>query len=304
MNKELENLKKEYNDIPIPKELKSRVEQVVRTGREEEKKQQRRSKKRKQWKFFRSAATVSAAAALCIIVLANSSAETAYALENMPIIGAFSQVVTFRTFEDRQGDYEAKINTPKVKEEEGEKKHLKEGKENLNKTMEEYTAEIKKAYESDIKAAGGVGKEAVNTDYKVLIDDERLLSIRIDTSITMAGSNSFTEIYHLDKITGLQVSLKDFFREDSEYLTKLSEDLIRQMKKANDEEGAAYFLDSEYGVENMFTRLSPEQNFYWTKEGNLVFVFDKYQVSAGYMGMPELVVERSVFENDLKEEWK
>lgn len=302
MNKKIENLKRQYEEIPVPEELKGRIEEAIRQGKEDAKMDTKM--KRNSWQLVcRKGGLVAAAAMLSIVVLSNSSAKTAQALENIPVIGAISRVVTFRTFEDKRGDYEAKIETPRVESEAEEKKHLIQGKDGLNQTMEAYTEQIKKAYEEDMEAFGELGKEAVNTSYQVLADNERLLSIRIDTTIAVGSSDSYTKIYHLDKITGNQMALKDFFKADSEYLQVISDALLEQMRKAN-AEGEDYLVDSETAKEFDFTTLEPEQNCYWTEDGALVIVFDKYQVAAGYMGMPELTVERAVFEDCLKAEWR
>lgn len=304
MNQKMEELKRQYEEIPMPEELKGKVEEAIKRGQEAERRE-KYSKKRGGWfLILRGGGAVAAAALLSIVVLSNTSAETAYALENIPVIGAISRVVTLSTFADKQGDYEASIDTPKIESEEGEKKNLTEGKVNLNQTMADYTETIEKAYEADLKAAGDLGKETVDTSYQVLTDNKRLLSIRIDTTVVMASSNAFSKIYHLDKTTGKQLVLKDFFRQDSNYIDVLTESLLKQMKKANEEEEAAYFIDTEYGDEFNFTQLDPEQNCYWDEKGNLVVVFDKYQVSAGCMGMPELTVDRNVFSECLKPEWK
>ncbi|MFW5631689.1 MAG: RsiV family protein, partial [Acetivibrio ethanolgignens] len=280
MNQKMEELKRQYEEIPMPEELKGKVEEAIKRGQEAERRE-KYSKKRGGWLLIlKGGGAVAAAALLSIVVLSNTSAETAYALENIPVIGAISRVVTLSTFADKQGDYEASIDTPKIESEEGEKKNLTEGKVNLNQTMADYTETIEKAYEADLKAAGDLGKETVDTSYQVLTDNKRLLSIRIDTTVVMASSNAFSKIYHLDKTTGKQLVLKDFFRQDSNYIDVLTESLLKQMKKANEEEEAAYFIDTEYGDEFNFTQLDPEQNCYWDEKGNLVVVFDKYQVSA------------------------
>lgn len=304
MNQKMEELKRQYEEIPVPEELKGKVEEAIKRGQEAEKREKYRKKRGGWLLILKGGGAVAAAALLLIVVLSNTSAETAYALENIPVIGAISRVVTLSTFADKHGYYEANIDTPKIESEEGEKKNLTEGKDSLNQIMADYTEEIEKAYEADLKAAGDFGKQAVDTSYQVLTDNERLLSIRIDTTVVMAGSNAFSKIYHLDKTTGKQLVLKDFFEQDSNYIDVLTEDLLKQMKKANEEAEAAYFIDTEYGDDFNFTQLDPEQNCYWDEKGNLVVVFDKYEVSAGCMGMPELTVDRNVFLEYLKPEWR
>lgn len=304
MNQKIEELKQQYEEIEVPKELKGKVEEAIKRGQEAERRR-RYSKKRRRWQtVLKSSGAAVAAALLFLMILCNTSAEMAYALESIPVIGAVSRVVTLRTFEDKRGEHEARIDTPRVESKEGERKNLVEGKEKLNQRMADYTETIKKAYEADLEAMDDLGKQAVDTGYQVLMDNERLLSIRIDTTIVMAGTDAFSKIYHLDKISGKQLELKDFFKQDSNYIDVLTKDIQEQMRKANKEENASYFIDTEYGDDFNFTKLDPEQSCYWDEEGNLVLVFDKYQVSAGCMGMPEITVNRSAFLDCLKPEWR
>ena len=39
-----------------------------------------------------------------------------------------------------------------------------------------------------------------------------------------------------------------------------------------------------------FTELSPDAKFYINGEGNVVIVFDEYEIAPGYMGFPEFEI--------------
>ena len=54
----------------------------------------------------------------------------------------------------------------------------------------------------DLAAGGDLGHEYVYSDFQVLRDSNRLLSVCIRTDIVMASTNSFVKIYHLDKLPG------------------------------------------------------------------------------------------------------
>ena len=47
------------------------------------------------------------------------------------------------------------------------------------------------------------------------------------------------------------------------------------------------------------TALGAEQNFYFDNDGNLVIVYSKYEVAPGYMGCPEIVIDKDDFEKYL-----
>ena len=87
------------------------------------------------------------------------------------------------------------------------------------------------------------------------------------------------------------VELADLFREDGDWQAALEGELLRQMEERK-EEG---FFPEE------FCGLGEKQNFYWNESGELVLVFDEYTVAAGYVGMPEFVIEKAVYQDFLKE---
>lgn len=68
-------------------------------------------------------------------------------------------------------------------------------------------------------------------------------------------------------------------------------------------------LSAEYWVENAeigldFVTLDDRHNFYWDKDGNLVIVFDKYEVAPGSMGTPEFVINKDAVSDILKPEYR
>ena len=84
------------------------------------------------------------------------------------------------------------------------------------------------------------------------------------------------------------MTLADLFAAGSDYVSALSAEVLRQMQqRMQEDETAAYFPEE-------LTAISPEQNFYWNADGNLVLVFDEYTIAAGFMGMPEFVIPESV----------
>lgn len=53
------------------------------------------------------------------------------------------------------------------------------------------------------------------------------------------------------------------------------------------------------GLGQSITALGAEQNFYSDNDGNLVIVYSKYEVAPGYMGCPEIVIDKDDFEKYL-----
>ena len=64
-----------------------------------------------------------------------------------------------------------------------------------------------------------------------------------------------------------------------------------------------YWFDESIIGED-YVSVDSEHNFYFTENGDIVIVFDKYEVAPGYMGTPEFTVSKDVLGNSLKPEFK
>ena len=64
-----------------------------------------------------------------------------------------------------------------------------------------------------------------------------------------------------------------------------------------EDETKVYWVDSTETPYWNWEGIKEDQNFYLDGDGNLVVVFDEYEVAPGYMGAQEFTVQRSVFEN-------
>ena len=149
----------------------------------------------------------------CVTALANSSYEIAAAMSKIPVIGALTRVVTFRTYEDEKNDFNAYVEIPKI---EGLGKVTNE----LNRQIKEYTDGIIKQYEDGKNAAGDeeidalTAKYALTTGYETVTDTEDYFSIKVWTTIAMGGSNSFDKYFTVDKKQGEIVTLEGLFEKN------------------------------------------------------------------------------------------
>ena len=62
-----------------------------------------------------------------------------------------------------------------------------------------------------------------------------------------------------------------------------------------------YWINDEFIGEDPIT-VSPDHNFYINNKGDLVIVFDKYEVGPGSMGTPEFIIEKEIINDILKPE--
>ncbi|MFV0344344.1 MAG: RsiV family protein [Anaerocolumna sp.] len=287
----MEHMKNSYQSIPIPSELKNKVQVAIQ-------KEKKESMKNRFIKYTKVAGISLAASMLTIIVLANSNTTISYAMEKLPIIGEITKVVNFRTYSDQTKDFQANIDVPQIEDDGNET--IKDAVDIVNKSVEEYTDDLIAQYEEDMKASNGKGNYAMDTSYKVVNDTDSIFTLRIDTVVAMAGTNSYSKFYHINKKTGEVFDLKDVFAENTDYVTLLSDNMKKQMvENMAKDEMISYF----YGLEDVgdlnFVAIKPDQNFYFSPDGELVLVFDKYEIAPGYMGEVEFTIPSDVI-NDVQ----
>lgn len=291
----LSEMKHDYETIPIPPELKERITDTMEWA----KKDVAFTSKKSSWlltfqdvslHFVSAAATI----LLLITVLANSGRSIAYAMEEIPFLGAIARIVTFREYTDSQNHMEANVKVPAVSVEDTQGNPLETATENFNRQIEAYTNQIIDAYEKDAAISGEEGRMALNLDYEIITDNERIFALRFDQVMVMAGTMHAVQIYNLDKTTGELLSLGNLFEEGSDYITPISDFLKEQMhnQMAADED-VSYFYETDMEELN-FTAIRPNENFYISKEGKLTLVFDKYEIAPGYMGSVEFEIPTEV----------
>lgn len=137
-------------------------------------------------------------------------------MEQIPIFGAIVKVVDFRMYLSKDNQMEAQVKIPHVQIENQNGEMMENATRNLNESIEKYTDEIIAAYEEDVKASGGEGMQAVDLDYEVVTDNDRLFSLQFHQTVTMAGASQSEKIYHIDKQSGKMITLKDLFQEDAD----------------------------------------------------------------------------------------
>ena len=278
----LEKLKEEYHNIPVP----ASARENMMAGIEKAKKEKRM---RIVIQFTKKTGLTAAAALLAITVMANVSPTTANAMENIPVLGTIAKVVTFRTFEDTKDNYEAKIDIPQVSI--GDQANTE-----VNKSIEEYANQLIAEYEKEVtEDVAGEGHYSVTSSYQVVTDNDKYLSLRINTTVIMASGADFVKIFTIDKATGQVVTLKDLFRDKADYIQALSDNIKEQMRaQMAADDSKMYFFESGEEAAEDFNQITGDESFYFNGNGELVLVFDEYTVAPGYMGVVEFTIPKSV----------
>ena len=279
----LESMRKEYESIPIPEDLEVRV----RAGMERAKQEQSNKQKPKShwYRVVQRAGLTAAAAMVGLVVLTNASPTVAYAMEQVPVLGAITRVFTFRTYEYQGDKTSAHVEVPQV---EG-------GGQELNDAIQSYTDTIIQQYEQDAglyqgDSQGETDHYTLDLTYTVVTDNDTLFALRFDQTQIMASGAESVKVYTVDKATGHILTLADLFRKDSGYLEVLTRAVQEQMAQRMEADPAVYYWLNDEVEEWNFTQLPPDTDFYVNEAGDLVLVFDEGEVAPMYMGVVEFTI--------------
>ena len=275
----------------IPDSVKNRIEQTLADLPE----------KKPVIKQIRMLPRIAAAAACFIFItlflLPNVSVAYAQALEQIPVIGDIVQVVTIRNYFYADDKHEMGIDVPQIEGEDSE------AVDYINKDVSELTTALVNQFYKDLEITGNNGYGSIHVDYEATTNTDRWFTLKLSVSETTASSNTYFEFYHIDKKQGKIVELGDLFNTD-----KFSDILVAEIKMqmqeqmANDE-NISYWINNS-GIGEEFATVSADHNFYWNENGDLVIIFDEYEVGPGSMGTPEFVIDRDVIKDILKSEFK
>ena len=124
-------------------------------------------------------------------------------------------------------------------------------------------------------------------DYDVMTNNADFLSFTMTYYTYTGGANGMTAVqaYNIDKKANKPVKLEDLFPLGANYVEVINKEIVKQIevRSQNDEE---MFFEGEMG----FKTISPTHNFY-LKDGNLVIIFEKYDIAPGAMGIPEFALD-------------
>lgn len=272
----MEMWKEEYDQIPVPQEARDRIEAGIMRARLEKKRSDR-------MKNMKRTGVTAAALVLTFGIAVNASPVVAQAMDGIPVIGSIARVVTIRNYnESTDNGMMADISVPQI-----------DGNVAANAEMDAYAKELISRYEAEVVAQLGQeeGHYALESSYEVVSDNDKYVSIRINTVETMASGAEFVKIFTVDKATGQTVSLKDYLNSP-EKLEAVSQNIKDQMAaQMAEDEGKVYFTEGEPGG---FTGLTGDENFYLNEAGELVIVFGEYEVAPGYMGVVSFTIPKDV----------
>ncbi|PKR84216.1 DUF3298 and DUF4163 domain-containing protein [Heyndrickxia camelliae] len=286
MDKKLEQLRNEYKNIPIPAELDDVVNNALI--------QSRRPRRIYPWILG------AVAAAAIFIVSLNTSPTFAKTLSDIPVIRNVVKVFTFKEFNVDDKNYNANLKTPGIKN--------LENKGLENSLNQKYIDENRKLYKdftqemNEMKKQGN-GHMSVDSGYEVKTDNDQILSIERYVTKIQASSDTTLKFDTIDKKKQILLTLPILFKND-QYIDVISKNIQEQMlQQMKEDPSKIYWIsgagDLDISQEEMFKKISANQNFYINKDHKLVIAFNQFDVAPGYMGTVEFVIPTKVISNIL-----
>lgn len=226
-----------------------------------------------------------AAAAFMLVIVPNTSAEAAYAMEQIPILGDVIRAVTIRNYQYEDDNFSADIEEVRL-----ENVKMEGSIQTINESIEEMTDRLIARFEEQVKQ--GEGHSGIYAGHEVVTDTDTWFTLRINVTEIEASGFQYQYYYHIDKTTGEIASLKDLFKEGADYITPISENIKEQMREQMQaDESKVYWVDSKEEMGHQFESVKADQNFYVNQDGQIVICFDEYEVAPGYMGLVEFTVD-------------
>jgi hypothetical protein len=279
MSDRLSELKRAYEETPVPQELHAMIERLC--GRE-----------RPRLRLWRPMALAAACALILFVVAINAMPAVAESLEEVPVLGPVVRVLTFASYRLEEQGVKARIDIAQitglenVELEEAINAELRADGQAL---LEQFHRDV-----AELKARFGE-QETIHitfeTYYDVKCANDEVFSLQVEYFWAAGGSDTQRKFYNIDQRTGELITLDALFVDGSDYLTVINDYLIAQMRAETREDGRSiYWVNDDDAAMDRFTGIRADHGFYISEAGKLVIAFDKYEVAPGYVGTPEFEI--------------
>lgn len=286
----VEDGKKAYESMEIPEELSGMVNGLIEAD-----------KRKRTGKTLRFLYRRGAAAAACAVLFAvglNTNAAFAQTASEIPVIGALARVLTIRSFQGTEGDYQMNVEVPAVEAEKGEAFADRVNAE-IETIVDRYTAQAKEefeAYKEAFFATGGTEEEwngrqmDIVVDYEVCYQQDPVLSLELVTAKGWVAASEERHYYNLDLEKEKELTLADVLGDD--WISVCNTEIDRQIREQiAADPGLSYFGYGDNDLaESKFRTVDGETDFYLNAAGEAVVVFPEYAIAPGYMGYREFII--------------
>ncbi|MDD5863069.1 MAG: DUF3298 domain-containing protein [Firmicutes bacterium] len=289
----LQEMKKRYDNIPIPDALSVRVQQAIGESRKKQPGKEHNSHRAWFPRAIRGIGTAAAAACVLFTVALNTMPAFAAEAAQLPVIGGLARVLTFRSYETEQDDIAVSVEIPSIEiiQRDTGIEVDAVNQEILNRCREYADAALDRAeaYRTAFLETGGTPEEwaqhniQITVGYEIKHQDEKYLSFVVRGNENWSNAYQEACFYNLDLSTGAYVTLKDLLGDNYEALANES---IRQQIREREAAGESFFPEDAGG----FTGITENTKFYINANHKPVIVFDKYEIANGAAGEIEFEI--------------
>lgn len=263
-----------------------------------EKTMKKNNKSNKKNKLLIRTLATAACISLVFVGMVNTNKTLAANLLDVPIIGNIVSLVTIdkMTLNDKYREINIKI--PSI-----EGLEIADAEKKINSILRERAIAVyDKAFDNseiireESEKAGFLTSipEIVSQSYTLLKNDDDLLSFKVVTTEIKASGYETAYFYNVDIKNSKLLSINDLFKQNYDYISVINNEILAQMKEKNEKEEASFFIEE-------FNTVDESTNFYINENSKLVVAFNEYEIAAGYMGMPEFIIETSIFGNNISD---
>ena len=286
----LQSLQKEYLEPTMSEEQLSRLKMKMEEAKCENRKERRKA-------HLTRISAAAAALVIAFIALPNMSPAIAYAMEQMPIIGQFVKVVTFRNYEYEDEQHKAEMDIPEIvideqMPDEQFQSVLEGTTSEMNSEIQKLSKELLDEFVNHMQKE--MGYEELIVKSEVVTTTQEYFTLKLSCYQSEASGYEWNYFYTIDLTSGKQLQLKDIFVDDVDYITPISENIKEQMRsQMEQDENILYWIEDEIEELN-FNAITEETNFYINQNNNVVICFNEGDVAPMYMGIIEFEIPAEV----------
>lgn len=169
----------------------------------------------------------------------------------------------------------------------------------VTESVRQMTEEEVRVFENSL--AEETGYSSLRFTHEITTDSDDWFSLRMKAYTCAADGFEQVTHFNINRDSSEYVTLETLFSEETDYITPLSKEVIRQMREQmKSDPDTEYWIDSVEGPEYDFQEISPAQDFYFDSDGNLVLCFNEGEAAPLYMGTVEFTIPKDITEKLLK----
>ena len=244
--------------------------------------------------------TIVAACFIFSVILPNVSEKSAYALQSIPGLGRYFQLITLRKYSFHDGSHSAEVQTPYLAVGAEEAKSDSAWKEAKSDSAEKINADIAKITDELIQE---FKEELTKSEYKnldvhseVILNSEEYYVLSLSVLQEEGDSHTLNHYYTVDKHSGELLTLSELFPYTANYKEILTEEVKKQIKAHNRISEDKYFVQDGEDEEG-FREVTDEQSFYINADKHLVLVFPEGEIAPMSMGEIQFIMPESIWQD-------